>query len=133
MPIYQTVHTCICFAAKLNIRSADRGNEPGGNQEYASITADLAFDNRALPRDELPSSSNLPPTETRGKIFSNIEVIRLSASGTERRRVGQNFKNETTDDRIHSTQSKSWDEDCVEMPGRTFIELLCQRLKMEVT
>jgi hypothetical protein len=120
------------LAAKVNIRSAESGNEPGGSHEYASIMADLELDNLAFSI-EVPSLSNLPPYERSGKIFSSKEVIRLRASGTDKSRVGQYFRKETTDESIPSTTSRSCEGDCFETPGRTFMDDVCHWLKIVVT
>src|SRR6056300_803775 len=128
-----SVNSCIWETANENILSALIGNEPGGNQEYASMTQALALESLDLPTGVLFSASNLPPLEMRGNIFSNMAVKRVSASGTARSKLGQNFKKQTTDDNIVSTHIKSCVEDSFDTPGSTAMEELCQNEKIVVT
>ena len=46
---------------------------------------------------------------------------------------GLNFKKDTTDDSIVSTQSKSAEVDNLLTPGSIFSELFCQKVKTAVT
>mmetsp|Transcript_34042 Transcript_34042/g.69452 ORF Transcript_34042/g.69452 Transcript_34042/m.69452 type:complete len:136 (+) Transcript_34042:4602-5009(+) len=90
------------------------------------MTEALALDSLDLPTAVFFSLSNFPPLEIRGKIFSRMAVKRVSASGTARSKVGQNFKKQTTDDSIASTHIKSCDEDNFDTPGSTAMLEPCQ-------